>query len=214
MLVGGALLPHPPIILPSFAHRRGAEVKPTIAAVRQACRWIADALHPDRIVITSPHRGHGFDVPLHFLREALGELPPTERLLTADPSYAVYRDLGESLRRREADQDDRVVVIASGDCSHCLQPDAPEGFHPLGAELDRAILAAVSAGQVEALLNIDPVVIAEGRECGLRSFIFALAALHPARCETLSYQAPYGVGYLVATIDPLQRPDPSLRNPK
>ena len=200
MLVGGAILPHPPIILPSFAHRRGAEVEPTIEAVQRACRWVADTLRPDSIVIASPHRGHGFDVPLHFLRAALGELPPIEKLLTADPSYLAYRYLGEALRQREIDTGKRVVVIASGDCSHRLQPDAPEGFHPLAAELDRAIVAGVATGEAQALLRIDRAVIEEGRECGLRAFIFALSVLGPTRCEILSYQAPYGVGYLVATL--------------
>ena len=46
----------------------------------------------------------------------------------------------------------------------------------------------------------DPVVRDEGAECGLRSFVFGLSALRPSRCDVFSYQAPYGVGYLVATI--------------
>lgn len=208
MLVGGAILPHPPIILPSYAGRRGPEVDQTIQAVQRACRWVADVLRPDRIVISSPHRAHGFDVPLHFVREALGALPPLERVLTHDPSYAAYRTLGEELRRREIERSDRVALIASGDCSHCLTHDAPEPYDPRGAELDRAIVAGVKAGDARALLGIDPLVVQRGLECGLRSFIFALSALHPAETDILSYEAPYGVGYLVATLTPRQPPGP------
>ena len=201
MLVGGVILPHPPIILPSYAHRRGAEVDRTIRAVEGACRWLAEELRPERIIISSPHRAHGFDVPLHFVRASLGELPE-ERVLTYDPSYEAYRELGEQLRQREASRSERTALIASGDCSHCLTPDAPEKYSPFGAELDRAIVAAVTDGSAEALLGIDPAVVEGGLECGLRSFIFALSALEPAQTEILSYQAPYGVGYLVATIRP------------
>jgi AmmeMemoRadiSam system protein B len=202
MLVGGVILPHPPIILPGYAHRRGTEVDQTIGAVQEACRWIAETLRPERIVIASPHRGHGFDVPLHFLGEALDTSVSVEELLTADPSYDAYRDLGEALRQREARRDERVVVVASGDCSHRLSEDGPYGFHPQGPELDRALVAGIAAGDVRALLDIDRRVVEAGGECGLRAFIFALAALGPARCEILAYQAPYGVGYLVASVVP------------
>jgi len=200
VLVGGAILPHPPIILPAYADERGPEVEATIEAVRAACRWIASQLRPDRIVISSPHLGHGFEVPLHFLDEAVGTRLPTEELLTSDPAYESYRDLGESLRRRELATPDRTAIVASGDCSHRLHPDGPYGFHPMGPELDRAIVAGVVAGTATALLGIDPLVTDEGGECGLRSFIFGMSALHPSRCEVLSYQAPYGVGYLVALM--------------
>ena len=201
MIVGGAILPHPPIILPRFADRRGDEVEQTITAVRSACRWISGVLRPDRVVISSPHEGHGFAVPLHFLEQALGTPLAADELLTDDPSYTAYRDLGEELRRRQTASADRVAVVASGDCSHRLRPDGPYGEHPLAAELDRAIVAAVRTGRCAALLDIDPALVEAGGECGLRSFVWALAALRPPRVEVLSYQAPYGVGYLVAVME-------------
>ena len=203
MIVGGALLPHPPIILPRYAAQRGSEVDDTIAAVQRACGWLA-AVAPDRIVISSPHLGHGFDVPLWFVRVRMGGLPPVERVLTDDPSYARYRDLGRELRAREKEMLGGAVVIASGDLSHRLRPEGPYGFHELGPKLDEAIVAGVRSADPEALLAIDPEVIEEGAECGLRSFIFGLSALAPARAEVLSYQGPYGVGYMVATLDPVR----------
>lgn len=202
MIVGGVILPHPPIILPSYASQRAGEVDRTIAAVQAACRWVAEELRPERIVISSPHEGHGFDVPLFFLQEALRSLPPLERILTDDPSYARYRALGESLRATEGSPE-RVAVVASGDCSHRLREEGPYGFHALGAVLDDRMVEGVRSGDPAALLAIDAEVVEEGAECGLRSFIFALAALHPARVEVLSYEGPYGVGYLVATLTPV-----------
>lgn len=199
MLVGGVLLPHPPIILPAYAGERGPEVDRTIESVRRACRWLAE-LQPQRLVVAAPHRGHGFEVPLHFLREALGELPPTRRILTVEP-HPSYLELGSCLRQEEAEAPTRTAVVASGDCSHRLRPEGPYGYHPAGPALDRAIRAGVRSGRPEELLAIDPETVEAGGECGLRSFIFALAALRPRRCRLLSYQAPYGVGYLVALLE-------------
>jgi aromatic ring-opening dioxygenase LigB subunit len=200
VLIGGVILPHPPILLPTHAGHRGAEVEPTIDAVQHACRWLAEELRPDRLHIASPHLGHGFDVPLHFIGQALGDLPPAERLLTADESCLTYRRLGEELAAREADDPGRAAIVASGDCSHRLRPGGPDGFHPAGKVLDAAIRAAVVSGRVEKLLEIEPGLIEAGAECGLRAFVFALAALRPQGVRILSYEAPYAVGYLVAEL--------------
>lgn len=71
---------------------------------------------------------------------------------------------------------------------------------PQGPLLDHAIIAALRTGWSRSLLDIDADVVIEGGECGLRSFILGLSALEPAEVDVRSYEAPYGVGYLVATI--------------
>lgn len=57
---------------------------------------------------------------------------------------------------------------------------------------------------VQALLAIDPATLENGKECGLRSIIFLLGALETTSIEPniLSYEGPFGVGYLVATFRP------------
>ena len=199
MLVGGAILPHPPIVLPRYAGERQGRAADTVEAVRRASRWVADELRPDRLVVSSPHEGHGFDVPLAFLSEALGALPPVDRLLTSHPSYSWYVERGQHLRLAETGTE-RVAVIASGDCSHRLSEESPYGFHPLGPALESALEEGIRSGSPERLLSIDEETVGEGAECGLRSFVFALAALRPSRCVVLSHEAPFGVGYLVATL--------------
>ena len=199
MIVGGAILPHPPVILPDYAARRGPEVQRTIDAVREASRFVAEELRPDRIVISSPHKEHGFEVPLHFIREAMGgRLPGVERILTDVDELAHYKRLGEELRWRESARPDRTAVIASGDLSHRLTDDGPYGFHALGPALDAQILECVRSGSPDCLLDIDREVIEQGAECGLRSFIFGLAAFASHSLRVLSYEGPFGVGYLVA----------------
>ncbi len=202
MLVGAAFLPHPAILLPAFAAQRGDAVDETIVAVRRACRWMADDLRPARLIIASPHRGHGFDVPMYFLRESLGRLPAVEQILTVwEEPLAAYVALGEAIAARERANETRVAVVASGDCSHVLLASGPYGYHPAGPLLDAAIVKAVRSGDPANLLGIDEAIVEAGKACGLRSFLLALAAVRPSWCEVVSYQAPYGVGYLVATAD-------------
>lgn len=202
MLVGGTILPHPPVILPAHEDERQGQASATVDAVRTACRWVAEELHPDRLVVSSPHEGHGFEVPLAFLEEAMGRRPRVDRLLTLHPSLRWYVEFGEELRSKAEAGAERVAMIASGDCSHRLSSGGPYGFHPLAPVLEQALEDGIRGGRPERLLAIDPETIREGAECGLRSFILALAAVRPSSCQVLSHEAPFGVGYLVATLHP------------
>ncbi len=64
-------------------------------------------------------------------------------------------------------------------------------------------MTLIESGDVEGLFNMDPVMVEEGGECGLRSIIIAMGTLdgydlHP---RVLSYEGPFGVGYGVAILE-------------
>lgn len=117
------------------------------------------------------------------------------------PYEAHYR-LGQTLAEALAVTKKRFAFVASGDLSHMLTPDAPNGFSPRGAEFDRLIKEMIADGRLADLKNIDPELIKSAGECGLRSFIIMAGALAKLKVETevLSYEGPFGVGYLVATM--------------
>jgi aromatic ring-opening dioxygenase LigB subunit len=96
--------------------------------------------------------------------------------------------------------DKRVAVVASGDLSHRLTPDAPAGFSPRGLEFDRLVLEAVAKMDIKALLNLDSDLVKEAGECGLRPLCFLMGVLGgiDAAADVLSYEGPFGVGYAVA----------------
>ena len=50
------------------------------------------------------------------------------------------------------------------------------------------------------LLNIDQEILEHGAECGLRSilFLFGVFEMIDFSSKVLSYEAPFGVGYMVA----------------
>lgn len=142
---------------------------------------------------------HGLMVPMSFL-DPSGRWPVVEIALSYLP-YDVHRKVGESVADVARTLGRRVAFVASGDCSHRLTPDAPAGFDSRAADLDRAIVERVSAGDFRGLARIDPDVVEAGGECGLRSFItLGGFAGDPAPTRVLAYEGPWGVGYLTALV--------------
>ena len=207
MLVFACLSPHPPIILPNVGSEDDrARVKKTITSLEKLGKELAKA-KPDCLLISSPHPDWGFNVPLHFLHPDY-ELPITNYLTTFNSPKEHFQwgqkiAAGLSRTKREA-------WIASGDMSHRLKEDGPYGFHPSGPKFDQEFIKLLKKKDISGILNLDPDLIEEAGECGLRSFCMLLGALEwqaglagrkPRRTwlpEILSYEAPFGVGYLVA----------------
>lgn len=214
MLVYGLISPHPPIILPEVGGPELPKVQATIDALKTACTGLA-AANPEAIILISPHEDHGFEVPLRFLHEQLPADIPIERILVTEPSYEYYYQLGQTTARRLANEAKRYAVVASGDLSHVLKSDGPYGFNPAGPVLDEAIVAAIRRGDAKALLHINPTTLDAGAECGLRSILFLLGVLEhtPNKPQVLSYEGPFGVGYLVATFTPGPSPKAPQANP-
>ncbi len=203
MLVYGLISPHPPIILPEVGREDIAKVQHTVDALARAAQLLAQA-RPDGLIIIAPHEGHGFDVPLYYLRKHLPPGTGVEQILVTEPSYEHYYELGQQMGDRIAGERRRYAILASGDLSHVLKPDGPYGFDPAGPVLDEAIVRAVRAGDDQTLLHLDPATLEQGAECGLRSVLFLLGAVLGRNFtpSVLSYEGPFGVGYLVATYEP------------
>lgn len=142
---------------------------------------------------------HGSLVPLYYLKKAgwNGKIVPvTMGILPSDKLYS----FGIAVQRAAQNLGRRVVVIASGDLSHRLTPDAPNGFNPRGQEFDSAITQALEAGDVANLLGITPELREEAGECGYRPLVMMAGAVDGYTLEPslLSYEGPFGVGYGVA----------------
>ena len=86
MLVFGVISPHPPLIIPEIGGKDIERVKRTVSAMESAAERLSVA-KPDRLLIISPHEGHGFEVPLHYLDRQLPPNLETEKILVTVPSY-------------------------------------------------------------------------------------------------------------------------------
>ena len=141
-------------------------------------------------------------VPLHFLKRALtgvSLVPLTFSWLPLETHFA----FGQAIRKAAEASQKRVAVIASGDLSHRLLPNAPAGYDPLGKVFDEQLVAAVSRADIRAILKFDIGLIERAGECGLRPIVILLGALDGLKVkpEVLSYEGPFGVGYMVASLD-------------
>ena len=202
MLVFACLSPHPPIILPSIGSEKDrAEVKKTIASLEKLGKQLAK-IKPNCLVITSPHPDWGFNVPLHFLTKDVHGIEVKAHLTDLE-SPQVHFNRGKELIKNLKDIK-KLAWVASGDMSHRLKEDGPYGLHPSGPRFDKKFIKLLKKKDIGGILNLDPKLVDEAGECGLRSFCQLLGALEEAKVnwqpEILSYEAPFGVGYLVANF--------------
>lgn len=147
---------------------------------------------------------HGVLVPLYFLREAI-DVPLVNLGLSFLP-YDIHYRIGSAVADAAAQIGRRVIFVASGDLSHRLIPGAPAGYDPRGKELDREIVEALRVNDFKRLGCLNPELVEAGGECGLRSIVTLTGCFADvgATCEVMSYEGPFGVGYLVARMNPLE----------
>ena len=145
---------------------------------------------------------HGVMVPLHFLYQAIKEVPLVPLTFSLLPLQTHFA-FGQAIRRAAEQSQKRVALISSGDLSHRLIPEAPAGYDPMGKIFDEKLVKALSCSDTEGILNLDRELIERAGECGLRSFVILLGALDglQVKPKMLSYEGPFGVGYLVASFE-------------
>ena len=139
---------------------------------------------------------HGSIVPLHFIAAAFGgELPPV--LLGSPIGLAPEQalELGKALASFEPGL--RCALLASGDLSHRLKQDGPNGYHPDGQVFDDAVVRAFTEGDPAILTSLPEQTLRNAGECGLRSAL-VLLGLCNGKLSVFSYEGPFGVGYCTA----------------
>ncbi|MBI4301947.1 MAG: AmmeMemoRadiSam system protein B [Chloroflexi bacterium] len=145
---------------------------------------------------------HGVLVPIYFLSQGMKSVPLIPLTFSWLP-LSVHYTFGQAIQRVAARLRKRVVVVASGDLSHRLLPGAPAGYDPLGKVFDERLRQALASYDTQAILNLDPELTERAGECGLRSIVILLGALEglSVKPQILSYEGPFGVGYLVAAFE-------------
>lgn len=167
----------------------------------QAGEALASHLEKKFYVVKRRHEkcplDHGSLIPLSFI--AGGGSSHVPSLVLANPIGLSPSDafaLGRALS--EAPADGSWALIASGDLSHRVTRDAPAGYSPFGAEFDRMIVEAFKSNDPSRLLSLQPDEIDRAGECGLRSALVFLGLAEGRSIRSISYEAPFGVGYATA----------------
>lgn len=143
-------------------------------------------------------RDQGTMVPLYFLEKRLGTLPPVVLMNVSGLGRELAYDMGRALASFEDGQ--RWGLIASGDLSHRLTPNAPAGYSPSGALFDRKVVEALERCDMDIIRSLSLKTIFEAGECGLCpvSALIGFCSASGRDINVLSYEGPFGVGYCCA----------------
>jgi hypothetical protein len=227
VIVGAAFCPHPPVLVPQAARGAAQELHDLREACRTAVRAVA--LASDRIVLlgsgeqTLAHSfaaqgslaGYGVDVHAGLVPDADGpvELP----LSLTVGAWLVRETLGPSASMRAFSvgpdaapvlhevsriaASDRVGLVVMGDGSARRTTAAPGYLDKRAVAFDDAVVDALRAGDADALAALDLEFARELLAAGAPAWRAAGQLLRGAACtaDLGYYDAPYGVGYVVAT---------------
>lgn len=143
---------------------------------------------------------HGTMIPLYFLNKYLKDYKVVRIGISGLSPLTHYR-FGQCIK--EAVGDKNVLLIASGDLSHCLKEDGPYGSKEEGPLFDHDIITAWKNSDFMRFLTFDPIFTEAAAECGLRSFQIMAGALDQKKIKPnfYSYEGPFGVGYGVCGFE-------------
>jgi MEMO1 family protein len=256
-IVFGAILPHPPILVPPIGKERLKEAEKSQSALEEMARRIKE-IEFETIVVITPHGDVGqASVPVytgHVFEGNFGAfgMPKPSFVFKGDPQLglAVVKDthlatacpetildhgvlvplyyptmagikklvlpiavafmplsklfeFGKSLSKTIDRLGRKVLLIASADMSHRLTHEGPGGFSPRGKEFDEKLVELVKNYDVNGLLKFDPDLAEEAGQDALWSIAILLGALDGKKVkpEVLSYEGPFGVGYMIAALE-------------
>lgn len=144
---------------------------------------------------------HGTAVPLYFLHRNGWR----GRVVALGYNFLSNEDhlrFGSCITRAVQEISRPIGFVASGDLSHRLKPGAPAGYNPEAHLFDEEVVESLRASDPSRIINIDQDLRKMAGECGYRSMLVAFGATAecPGDYDVLHYEAPFGVGYLVAQL--------------
>ena len=195
---------HTPKLYGDFANFRAPDARVEFpldedllnAITRTAAAYDYEVMNLDDYVLD-----HGTAVPLYFL-DRYGWRGRVVALGYSFLSNEDHLKFGNCIRTAVDSGGRSVAIVASGDLSHRLKPEAPAGYNPAAHRFDEEVVGALQDNSPKRIIDIDHDLRRTAGECGYRSMLVALGAteeLTPV-CEVLNYEAPFGVGYLVAQL--------------
>lgn len=208
--------PHAPLEADSFVAYKGPQVAGdfshfnapgthfTTQIDEELLGAIKETAASEQYQVTTLHEhdlDHGTAVPLYFLLRNGWR----GKVVTLGYSFLSNDDhlrFGSCIRKAVDNVGRRIAFIASGDLSHRLKPQAPAGYNPDAHVFDEQVVDALRSNDPQRIVDIDFNLRRLAGECGYRSMLVAIGASSelPLSCEVLSYEAPFGVGYLVAQL--------------
>lgn len=160
-------------------------------------------------LIEEPILDHGSLVPLYYLAKNYS-LKNNKKLKIVSIAYSypepkINFDFGKIIFDVCKVKGKRFAVVASGDLSHRLTLNAPGGYFPDAIEFDKQLVWLLDNNKNKEILEMNSDFIKKAGECGYLSITMLLGLIEEinkrkfkkVKFESLSYEGPFGVGYLV-----------------
>jgi AmmeMemoRadiSam system protein B len=144
---------------------------------------------------------HGALVPLYYLHEAGWRGPVAVFGFTMQDNHR-HLAFGRAIAQAAASINRRIALVASGELSHRLIVGGPYKFEPTAHMFDEQIVDAIATGSADQVIDVDEDLRNRAGECGYRSILVALGGVDEnlRDHQMLSYEGPFGVGYMVAIL--------------
>lgn len=148
---------------------------------------------------------HGAMVPLHYLTKLVGSNIRLVLITYSNLDRITHLKFGKLIEKVCSDdkfKDTNIALIASGDMSHRLFSGAPAGHTDEGKEFDQMLVKDLKNDNLESIIHYDEDWVEAAGECGYRSILILIGTIKNLKyhSEVLSYEGPFGVGYLVVNF--------------
>ena len=156
------------------------------------------------MVLTSADKlDYAMGVPLYHLTKHLPEIKVIP-IGYSNLDNKQHLEFGHHIHRMIDQSATRVAIIACADLSPKLQKDSPAGFSPQGQEFDQKLIEFIQNKDIEKISGLDHNLVeqAAGQEA-LRSLLVLFGVIKDLNYKPnkLSYQSPFGIGYLVINFE-------------
>lgn len=144
---------------------------------------------------------HGTLVPMYYLHQGGWQGNVLALSFTSLPISA-HIEFGQACQEATRRSGKRVAFVASADLSHHLSHNGPYPFVEDAHLFDEAVCQAIAKRDLSTIINIDQNLRRKAGECGYRSILVALGVADEESISPilLSYECPFGVGYMTAIL--------------
>lgn len=141
---------------------------------------------------------YGMVIPLYYLQKACEKKFKVVALAMSLESKQVHYDFGKIINRVCAQSKENIIFVAASELSHTVTKEAPQGYQPDAKDFDAHAVKYLKSGMTENFLLMDSFDEDEFFCHGLRPIATLLGAIDGTdmKLQDMSYEAPYGVGYL------------------
>lgn len=145
---------------------------------------------------------HGVMVPMYFIDKYYSNyniVHITPGFTGLEENYHIGKLIQDVINKEESN----IIIICSGDLSHALSETGPYRYNEKGSFFDNLVKSGIENKNAIDLLSLDYQTIEDAAQCGLRSFLMGFGSMdgYDYESKVLSYEGPFGVGYLTGFLD-------------